>query len=88
MRANKEALRRRTLGAEVLKLAAAHGGKLTIVEVAGALAITTDEAKAVLADLAREGMADFQVTDSGVLVYDLQDIRRLGDKSKARGILE
>jgi hypothetical protein len=86
--ANKAEMRRRTLSAEVLKLAGTQGGKLTILEVVTALAVTPDEAKSVLDDLARDGFADFQVTDSGVVVYDFQDIRRLGDKSQARGILE
>jgi hypothetical protein len=86
--ANRAEMRQRTLNAEVLKLAGTHGGKLTIVEVVTALAITADEAKLVLDNLAREGMADFQVTDAGVVVYDFQEIRRIGDKSSARGILE
>jgi hypothetical protein len=86
--ANKADLRQRTLAAEVLKLAGSHGGKLTIIEVVQATAVTPDEAKLVLDNLARDGFADFQVTDAGVVVYDFQDIRRLGDKSEARGILE
>ena len=86
--ANKADMRNRTLNAEVLKLAGSHGGKLTIVEVVTALAITSDEAKRVLDSLALEGHADFQVTDSGVVVYDFQEIRRMDDKSTARGILE
>lgn len=86
--ANRAEMRQRTLSAEVLKLAGTQGGKLTIVEVVTALAITPDEAKLVLDNLAREGMADFQVTDLGVVVYDFQEIRRVGDKSSARGILE
>ena len=86
--ANKADMRNRTLNAEVLKLAGTHGGKLTIVEVVTALAITSEEAKRVLDSLAVEGHADFQVTDSGVVVYDFQEIRRMDDKSSARGILE
>jgi hypothetical protein len=86
--ANRADLRQRTLNAEVLKLAGTQGGKLTIVEVVTALAISADEAKRVLDHLALEGMADFQVTDAGVVVYDFQEIRRVGDKSSARGILE
>jgi hypothetical protein len=86
--ANKADMRNRTLNAEVLKLAGTHGGKLTIVEVVTALAITADEAKRVLDSLAVDGHADFQVTDSGVVVYDFQEIRRMDDKSSARGILE
>lgn len=86
--ANKDNMRRRTLAAEVLKLAGSHGGKLTIVEVVTALAVTPDDAKSVMDDLARDGFADFQVTDSGVVVYDFHDVRRIGDKHQARGILE
>lgn len=86
--ANKADMRDRTLNAEVLKLAGAHGGKLTIVEVVTALAITSDDAKRILDSLALEGHADFQVTDSGVVVYDFREIRRMDDKSSARGILE
>jgi hypothetical protein len=86
--ANKADLRQRTLEAEVLALAAKKEGKLTIVEVVTDMAVTPEEAKSVLDALAVRGMADFQVTDSGVVVYDFQDIRRLGDKSAARGILD
>ena len=86
--ANKADMRSRTLNAEVLKLAGTHGGKLTILEVVTALAISADEAKRVLDSLAVDGHADFQVTDSGVVVYDFQEIRRMDDKSSARGILE
>lgn len=85
---NKADLRQRTLAAEVLRLAGTHGGKLTILEVVTALAITPDVAKEVMDGLARDGFADFQVTDAGVIVYDFQDIRRLGDKADAKGILE
>ena len=85
---NKADLRQRTLSAEVLRLAGERGGKLTIVEVMTAMAITGDQAKEVLDHLALQGIADFQVTDSGVVVYDFQDIRRLGDKTDAKGILE
>lgn len=85
---NKADLRQRTLSAEVLRLAGTHGGKLTIIEVVTAMAVTPEQAKDVLDGLAREGFADFQVTDAGVVVYDFQDIRRLGDKASAKGILE
>ncbi len=85
---NKADLRQRTLAAEVLRLAGTQGGKLTIVEVVTAFAITPDQAKEVMDGLARDGLADFQVTDAGVIVYDFQDVRRIGDKSSAKGILE
>lgn len=85
---NKADLRNRTLAAEVLRLAGTQGGKLTIVEVVTALAITPDQAKEVMDRLAVDGYADYQVTDAGVVVYDFQDVRRIGDKHDAKGILE
>ena len=85
---NKADLRARTLEAEALKLAEGRGGKLTIVEVVTAFAISPEEAKETLDGLARRGMADFQVTDSGVVVYDFVELRRLTDKANAKGILD
>jgi len=85
---NKADVRQRTLEAEVLRLAGTQGGKLTIVEVVTAIAIRPEEAKTVLDSLAVRGLAEYEVTDSGIVVYDFHDIRRLSDKSSAKGILE
>ena len=84
----KTALRQQTLEAEVLRLAGQHQGKLTIVETVSALAVTPEEAKEALDALARRGMADFEVTESGVIVYAFHDVQKLSEKSKAKGILE
>jgi hypothetical protein len=84
----KQDLRRQTIDAEVLRLAGQHGGKLTVVEVIGSLALPPDEAKAVLDSLARRELADLEVTDSGVIVYAFHDVARLSVKSKAKGILD
>ena len=81
-------LREQTLGAEILQLAGQHGGRLTAVEVATHLALTPEAAKEALDSLAVRGHADFQVTDAGVIVYSFHDVRHLGDKSSARGILD
>jgi hypothetical protein len=81
-------IRQRTLESEVLRLAAQRQGKLTIVEVVTDLAILPEEAKAVMDSLAIKGLADFAVTDSGVVVYDFQDVRKLPDKASAKGILD
>jgi hypothetical protein len=84
----KAELRQQTLEAEVLRLAAQQQGKITVVETVTALAVTPEEAKEALDALARRGLADFQVTDSGVIVYAFHDVQKLSEKSKARGILE
>jgi hypothetical protein len=84
----KELLRKQTLEAEVLRLATKHGGKLTIVETVTDLAITPEEAKEALDELARRGLADFEVTESGVVVYAFHDVQRLSEKPHSKGILE
>ena len=86
--ARREALRRDTLQAELLRLAAQHAGRLTIVEAVAALAITPEEAKERLDALTVQGIADFEVTDSGVIVYVFHDVQRLDEKTQGRGLLE
>ena len=81
-------LRQQTLEAELLRLSGVKGGKLTIVEAVSELAITPEEAKHALDELSRRGLADFEVTDSGVIVYAFHDVQHLSEKSKAKGILE
>ena len=69
-------------------LAGEKGGRLTAVEVSVALAISPEEAGEALKSLGIRGHADVQVTDDGVLVYDFYDIRHLGGKSTAKGVLD
>ena len=85
---NRSEIRQRTLQSEVLRLAGERKGRITIVEVVEQFAVTPEEAKAALDALALEGMADYAVTDSGMVVYDFRELRQLEDKSKARGILD
>ncbi len=88
VRGHKADLRQQTLEAELLRCAELHGGKLTIIEAVRDLAITPEDAKQALDALSLRGMAEFEVTDSGVVVYAFHDLQRLGDKPNARGILE
>ena len=37
--------------------------------------------------MARE-LAEIEITDSGLLVYTFDDVRRLSEKESARGLLE
>ncbi len=84
----KALLRQQTLETEVLRLAGEHGGKLTVMEVATQLGITPETAKEVLDALVVREHADLEVTDAGLLVYTFHDIRHLGGKSSAKGLLD
>lgn len=84
----KAELRRNTIDAEILRLAAAHQGRLTAVEVAAALSMRPEDAAEALKQLGIRGQADVQVTDDGVLVYTFYDVRHLAGKSTAKGVLD
>lgn len=84
----KAELRRNTIDSEILRLAAAHQGRLTAVEVAAALSMRPEDAAEALAQLGIRGQADVQVTDDGVLVYSFYDVRHLSGKATARGVLD
>jgi hypothetical protein len=84
----KAELRRNTVDAEILRLAAAHQGRLTAVEVATVLSMRPEDAAEALKELGIRGQADVEVTDDGVLVYSFYDIRHLSGKHTARGVLD
>lgn len=84
----KAELRQNTIDAEILRLAGEHGGQLTAVEVATALSMTPESAAEALKSLGIRGQADVEVTDDGVLVYSFYDVRHLGGKSTAKGVLD
>lgn len=85
---SREHLRRQTLDLDILRLASAHGGRLTSVEVAMELSVPPEDARSALDRLVTRGVADIEVTDAGVLVYGFYDIRHLESKSSARGVLD
>jgi hypothetical protein len=84
----REELRRQTIESEILRLAGQRGGRLTAVEVASDMAISPEAAKEALDSLALRELAELEITESGVLVYAFHDVRHLGQKSHARGILD
>ncbi len=86
--ARMEALRQRTIDAEILRLATREGGRLTANEVAAALALSPEEAKGALEALMTRDLADIAVSDDGVLVYVFHEKGTLGDKQSARGLLD
>ena len=87
-RARAGRLREQTIEAEMLRLAMQHGGKLTALEVATALALSPETAKARLDSLAEREQADLEITDAGVIVYAFHEARNIGGKSSARGLLD
>lgn len=84
----KAQLRQHTLDAEILRLAGERGGRLTVVEVATELGVPLEGAKQALDGLLLREHADLELTDAGVTVYHFYDVRHLGDKHTARGILD
>ncbi|HET9066656.1 MAG TPA: hypothetical protein VFN22_12620 [Gemmatimonadales bacterium] len=86
--ARKELLRQQTIESGILRLAIASEGRLTAVEVAAQLALTPEGATEALDRLALRGQAEYEVTDDGVIVYGFRDIRNLGGKDTARGVLD
>lgn len=85
---SKNNRRPKTLQTEILRLALAKAGRLTMVEVVSELAIAPEQANSVLNSLAQQGLAELQVTESGVLVYAFYDIQHLSEKNAAQGILD
>ena len=84
----REQLRQQTFESEILRLAAQRDGRLTVVELMTEFAIPQDQANALLESLVVRELAEIEITDSGVVVYAFHDVRHLGDKPRAKGILD
>jgi len=74
---------------EILRLAERKSGRLTVVEVVAETTLPTVEAaEAAMTSLVERGLAEPQVTDSGLIVYAFPDIQRLKDKGTGRDVLD
>ncbi len=60
---------------QVLKLAQAKEGVLTVTEVVLGTSLTLEEAEAILTSFSAKGYADMRVSDSGAIVYVFPAIR-------------
>lgn len=93
-REKREARRRQTLEAEVLRLATARAAgesgacKLTAVELASALTVDLETATATLQDLHRRSVAELELTDDGTIVYAFRDLAGPRQKNAARAVLD
>lgn len=86
--ASKSQLAQKTLQAEILRLAAQQQGRLTVLEVTQAFALSHEQAEAALDELALSKMAEHQLTDDGLLVYTFPEIQQLAHKNQAKAIEE
>jgi hypothetical protein len=82
---HRERLRLETHQAELVRLAARRGG-FTVSKVARWRSIPHRRGGTGRADGA--GVADIEVTDSGLLVYTFPDVRHLPEKGSSRDILD
>jgi len=82
------ALPRARWTSELVKLAAKKGGRLTVVEAVAETALGPEEAQAAFDELCTSGLAEPQVTESGLIVYAFRDLLLLGEKSGSRGLLD
>ena len=71
----------------IVRLAEEKAGRLTTIEVVGELGIGADAAEAFFTDLVARGMADVEMTDSGLTVYVFRDILKLKDKGDSHDVL-
>lgn len=83
-----EQLRQATIESEILRLAMLRDGRLTVVDVASALALSADEAKSALDELVTREVAALGLTDTSVPVYHFHEARLAADKRPVPGLLE
>lgn len=81
---NKARMGLKTLESEIIKMARRNQGRLTVMEVAVEFAIDKEVAEQALDSLAQQKYADYEVTDSGLLVYTFHELELLNDKSQSR----
>lgn len=86
--ADRAELRLQTWESELVKLATAHGGKLTVVEAVAATGLRAPQVEEALRSLHEQGVAEIDVTESGMLVYRFRDIQLRGEKGDSKPILD
>ena len=86
--ADRAELRLQTWESELVKLAAERGGKLTVVEAVAATGLRAPQVEEAFRSLTQQGVADIDVTDSGMLVYRFPDVQLMGEKGGSKPILD
>lgn len=86
--ADRAELRLQTWEAELVRLATERGGKLTVVEAVAATGLRAPQVDEAFRSLTLQGVADIDVTDSGMLVYRFPDVQLLEEKGGSKPILD
>lgn len=76
------------VGAELLRLAELRGGSLTVAEVMAHLDLSKGHAERALEQSCQQGLADYRVSESGVLVYHFGALIGAEEKRLAEGVLD
>ena len=76
------------LAAQLLRLAEQRGGDLTVAEVMAWLGCSKSEAEHALERLCQQGLAEYRVSASGVLVYHVGALLGAEEKQLAEGVLD
>jgi hypothetical protein len=84
----RDEIRLQTIQSEILRLATRKGGKLTVPEVMAELAVDKSTAEAALGSLHVHELAEIELTEAGMIVYAFPEIRQLGEKDDAKGLLD
>ncbi|TAE21673.1 MAG: hypothetical protein EAZ92_16675 [Candidatus Kapaibacterium sp.] len=70
----------------ILQLAQAHTAKLTATEVGIAMNITVEEANEILQSMTIKGLAQLEISDSGIPVYHFHTLISSGEKRDAEDV--
>jgi hypothetical protein len=76
------------VAAELLRLAELRGGRLTVAEAMAHLDLSKVDAERALDQLCRQGLADYRVSHSGVLVYHFGALIGAEEKRLAEDVLD
>lgn len=65
---------------EILKVAQASGGEVSLMEVAAETTLSIEESRVFLEELVTEGLAQMDVDEEGVILYRFPDFQYSGTK--------
>lgn len=81
-------LRRESIEAEILKIAADERGRLTLAEIVATTAIDAESTQAALDSLHDQGLTEIELTDAGQVVHVFPGVVAPEDKDDTTGLLD
>ncbi|MFA9559991.1 hypothetical protein ACERII_22005 [Evansella sp. AB-rgal1] len=70
----------------VLQVVKKNGGSITVTDLAASSELSITEAKNVLEDICKNGLAERRLTDSGAMVYRFSTVLTAQEKENAKGL--